>query len=127
MTPEAFIAKWTVNTCNERAAAEEHFIDICRLVGEPTSNDADPDGSHSAFEKGVLKSTGGNGWADVWKRHHFAIEYKGKHKEDNDASQVRMAALLGAGISMGCAEAHADDGKISGAGRSNRAAWSAAW
>ena len=31
------------------------------------------------------RRTGGAGWADVWKRHHFAWEYKGK-RADLDAA-----------------------------------------
>ena len=27
MTPEAFVAKWAINTRNEAAAAKEHFLD----------------------------------------------------------------------------------------------------
>ena len=29
--------------------------------------------------RGLTKTSGGQGWADVWKRGHFAWEYKGKH------------------------------------------------
>jgi type II restriction/modification system DNA methylase subunit YeeA len=31
------------------------------------------------FEKGASKTTGGDGWADVWRKESFAWEYKGKH------------------------------------------------
>ena len=94
MTPETFVAKWTANTRSERAAAQEHFIDLCRLLDEPTPNEADPDGNEYAFEKGAGKTTGGDGWADVWKRNHFAIEYKGKHKDLNAAyRQLQNYAL----------------------------------
>ena len=41
MTPEAFIAKWRDVQTKERAAAQEHFIDLCRLLDEPTPNQAD--------------------------------------------------------------------------------------
>jgi hypothetical protein len=40
----AFIQKWTASTRTERAASQEHFIDLCRLLGEPTPNEADPHG-----------------------------------------------------------------------------------
>jgi hypothetical protein len=33
------------------------------------------------FERGATKTTGGKGWADVWKRECFGWEYKGKHKD----------------------------------------------
>jgi hypothetical protein len=64
----------------ERAATQEHFIDLCRMLGVPTPNEADPTGADYAFEKGTEKVGGGDGFADVWKRGHFAWEYKGKRK-----------------------------------------------
>jgi len=45
MTPEAFIKKWRSVQNKERSASQEHFIDLCRLLGEATPNEADPDGS----------------------------------------------------------------------------------
>ena len=89
-----FIAKWQANTRNERAACQEHFIDLCRLLGEPTPN-TDPDGSTYAFEKGATKATGGDGWADVWRRSCFAWEYKGKHK-DLEAAHRQLLLYAGA-------------------------------
>ena len=75
MTPEQFIDKWSRANRTERQAAQEHFIDLCRLLGEPTPNEAaDPDGY--SFEKGVSKIDGSGGFADVWKRGHFGWEYK---------------------------------------------------
>lgn len=68
------------STRTERAASQEHFIDLCRLLGVPTPNEADPTGEVYAFEKGAGKVEGGDGFADVWKRGHFAWEYKGKRK-----------------------------------------------
>ena len=78
MTPASFITKWRASELKERSAAQEHFIDLCRLLGEPTPAEADPTGERYCFERGARKDTGGDGWADVWKRHHFAWEYKGK-------------------------------------------------
>jgi hypothetical protein len=75
------VAKWQGSTRAERAAAQEHFIDLCRMLGQPTPNDADPTGEWYAFEKGAGKAEGGEGWADVWMRDHFAWEYKGKRKD----------------------------------------------
>jgi SAM-dependent methyltransferase len=81
MTPAQFVAKWQGNTRTEKAAAQEHFIDLCRMLGQPTPNDADPTGDWYAFEKGAGKAEGGEGFADVWMRDHFAWEYKGKRKD----------------------------------------------
>ncbi len=61
-------AKWQASSRTERAASHAHFIDLCRVLSQPTPNEADPTGSFYAFEKGVAKSAGGNGFADVWKR-----------------------------------------------------------
>lgn len=81
LTPAEFAHKWAGNTRTERAAAQEHFIDLCRMLGVQTPNEADPTGADYAFEKGAGKVGGGDGFADVWKRGHFAWEYKGKHKD----------------------------------------------
>ncbi len=94
MTPNEFIAKWHASELKERSAAQEHFIDLCRLLGEPTPAEADPRGDHYCFERGAHKDTGGEGWADVWKRHCFAWEYKGKHADlDAAFNQLRQYAL----------------------------------
>ena len=94
MTPYEFIDKWHASSLKERSASQEHFIDLCRLLGEPTPAEADPTGETYCFERGARKDTGGDGWADVWKRHHFAWEYKGK-RADLDAAfgQLRTYAL----------------------------------
>ena len=94
MTPGEFIAKWRASELKERSASQEHFIDLCRLLDEPTPAQADPTGEHFCFERGARKDSGGDGWADVWKRHHFAWEYKGKHKDlDAAFNQLRQYAL----------------------------------
>ena len=94
MTPGAFIAKWRAAELKERSAAQEHFIDLCRLLGEPTPVEADPGGEHYCFERGARKDTGGEGWADVWKRHCFSWEYKGRRANlDAAFDQLRQYAL----------------------------------
>ncbi len=75
-----FAAKWIGNTNTERAAAQEHFIDICTMLDVATPN-TDREGEAYAFEKGASKTSGGNGWADVWLRGRFGWEYKGHHKD----------------------------------------------
>ena len=94
MTPGEFIAKWRASELKESSAAQEHFIDLCRLLGEPTPAEADPTGERYCFERGARKDTGGDGWADVWKRGCFAWEYKGKHADlDAAFNQLRQYAL----------------------------------
>ena len=94
MTPGAFIAKWRAVELNERSASQSHFIDLCRMLGEPTPTDADPTGEWYCFERGARKDTGGDGWADVWKRGCFAWEYKGRHANlDAAFNQLRQYAL----------------------------------
>ena len=94
MTPIEFIAKWRASELKESSAAQEHFIDLCRLLGEPTPAEADPTGERYCFERGARKDTGGDGWADVWKRGCFAWEYKGKHADlDAAFNQLRQYAL----------------------------------
>jgi hypothetical protein len=65
MNARDFIAKWKHVELKERSAAQEHFIDPCRLLGHPTPAEADPTGASFCFEKGGEKLGGGNGFADV--------------------------------------------------------------
>ena len=81
MTPQDFIAKWRAAELKERSASQSHFNDLCALLGLPDPITADPTGEWFAFEKGATKTTGGEGWADVWRRGSFAWEYKGPKKD----------------------------------------------
>ncbi len=94
MTPYEFIKKWRASTLTERSASQQHFLDLCELLDEPKPADVDPFGESYCFERGARKDTGGDGWADVWKRHHFAWEYKGQRKDlDAAFGQLRQYAL----------------------------------
>ena len=81
LTLQAFIERWKAAELSERASYQQHFIDLCRLLGEPTPVEADPKGERYTFEAGLTKTSGSRGYADVWKKGHFAWEYKGKHKD----------------------------------------------
>ena len=81
MNIQEFAAKWRAVELKERSAAQEHFLDLCALVGHDTPAKADPTGDWFTFERGAEKHGGGDGWADVWKKGFFGWEYKGKHKD----------------------------------------------
>jgi hypothetical protein len=98
MTAAEFKRKWHRYTGKESAAYQEHFNDLCRLLGHPTPVEADPSGNDFfCFQKGVIKDaellglddSGGDrpkkGFADVWKKDCFGWEYKGKHKNLDEA------------------------------------------
>jgi hypothetical protein len=87
MTPQQFIAKWQAAQLKERSACQEHFLDLCELLGQPKPAAADPDGAWYTFEKGVRTTTDGNGFADVWMKDKFGWEYKGKRKDLKAAYQ----------------------------------------
>ena len=89
MHPNDFAKKWGDSTLKERSGYQEHFIDLCRLVEHPTPGELDPSGASFCFERGAAKVEGGQGWADVWKRGFFGLEYKGKNK-DLDAAYRQL-------------------------------------
>jgi hypothetical protein len=95
MLPPQFVAKWKRADLSERSAYQQHFLDLCDLLGQPKPADADPAGEWYVFERGVNKDAGGKGFADVWRRGFFGWEYKGKKKNLADAyrqlSQYREA------------------------------------
>ena len=81
MTPEHFISTWKNNPLTERAGAQSHFNDLCELLGV----DKPRDPNSYCFERGAKKASGGDGWADVWKRGHFAWENKKPGRDLNAA------------------------------------------
>jgi hypothetical protein len=81
ITPSDFVARWNDSQLREQQAAQSHFNELCELVGFKTPAQLDPKGEFFTFEENVVKATGGTGRADVWKKGHFAWEYKGKHKD----------------------------------------------
>jgi len=85
MTPQDFIAKWRNVELKERTASQSHFNDLCALLGVVDPIAADPKGEWFTFEKGASKTSGGEGWADVWRKGCFAWEYKGPRKDLNKA------------------------------------------
>ncbi len=98
MTPAEFKRKWSRYRGKETSAYQEHFNDLCRLLGHPTPAEADPSGSDFfCFQKRVVKdaelfdleapgaSEAKHGFADVWKKGCFGWEYKGKHKNLDEA------------------------------------------
>ena len=71
--------------------AQEHFIDLCRLPDHPTPTEADPSRTWYTFEAGATKATGGQRYADVWKRDYFAWAYTGGHADlDRAYGQVLL-------------------------------------
>jgi hypothetical protein len=85
LTIPDFVARWQHSTLSERSAAQSHFIDLCGILGVPRPAEVDQEGNTYTFEKGVTKTSGEHGFADVWMRGYFAWEYKGKHKDLNAA------------------------------------------
>ncbi len=81
LTPQAFAEKWSRMALSERSSYQEHFRDLCAMLGQPTPTEVDRKGDFYTFEKVVEKSGGGKGFADVWRKGRFAIEYKGRHKD----------------------------------------------
>ena len=56
---ERFVEKWRGVELSERAASHEHFIDLCRLVGEATPAESDPTDEDYCFEKAMKVTRGG--------------------------------------------------------------------
>jgi len=92
MTPQQFIAKWQGSTLNERQSYQAHFADLCALVGAETPTPASAD--NYCYERGVTKTGSKHGWADVWKRGHFAIEYKAPDRNLDTALKQLMTYAL---------------------------------
>jgi hypothetical protein len=58
MNVSDFIAKWERVELTERSSAQQHFLDLCELVGHKKPADLDPTGESFTFERGATKRTG---------------------------------------------------------------------
>ncbi|MGB8353410.1 MAG: DNA methyltransferase, partial [Chthoniobacteraceae bacterium] len=94
MTPAEFKTKWAKFSGKESSAYQDHFSDLCRVLGVETPIQADPTGNDTfCFQKRVVKDAefftievagrvaekpnNERGFADVWKKECFGWEYKG--------------------------------------------------
>jgi len=77
---ETFLARWKNIGLTERQSYQPHFADVCRLVGHPEPVAYDKTGTEFAYEYGMKKTDGRQGYADVFFKGHFAIEYKKARK-----------------------------------------------
>jgi hypothetical protein len=65
ITPQEFMVKWHLATLKKRSAYQQHFLDICEIIGQTTPAGLDPKGSFFCFEASAEKVCGSEGWADV--------------------------------------------------------------
>lgn len=89
-----FIAKWSVGgasfAINEQQGAQQYFVELCAVLGVPT-----PAGDDDyVFEKGMLMLGQRRGYADVFKRGHFAWENKAPGKSLDSAMRQLMTYAL---------------------------------
>lgn len=94
MDANEFVRKWgpagPASKLNERAGAQAHFIDLCRMLAVPEP--ADPESY--CFERSFHRHNRALGYADVWKRGCFAWEYKAPGTPLDEAlSQLMQYAL----------------------------------
>ena len=96
MTPQQFIAQWGPGgpgyALNERQGAQAHFMDLCALLGVPTPGST----GDYLFEQDTLVLGEARGYADVFKRNHFAWENKAPGKNLDAA----LKQLLGYSLAL---------------------------
>ncbi len=94
MTPQDFIEKWGPGgpafDLNERQGAQPHFIDLCQLLGVPTPGSQ----GDYIFEQDTLVLGEARGYADVFKRDHFAWENKAPGKNLDTALKQLLTYSL---------------------------------
>jgi len=99
MTPQEFVDKWRRSHLKERSASQEHFIDLCRMLGHPTPAQADPEGASGAeLKKRTLTNLYNQRptWLDLaHKKLHEAVldAYAWPHHLTDDQILERLLAL----------------------------------
>ena len=81
MTPAQFKAKWAKFSGKESSAYQEHFNDLCRMLGVPTPIESDPTGNDSfCFQKRVAKD------AEL-----FSFDESGRIAETPEGERLELA------------------------------------
>ena len=93
-----FIAKWSpagvAFALNERQGAQQHFLELCEVLGVPAPTGENDGARDYLFEKSTLALGQQRGFADVFKRGCFAWEYKAPGRSlDGALRQLMMYAL----------------------------------
>ncbi len=70
LSPQEFVAKWRDSDFKERSFYQEHFIDLCRLVGHPTPIEY---GQKEVFSYVILKILTGELCDDVGGDRRAAV------------------------------------------------------
>ena len=94
MTAQQFIAKWgpggSAYELNERQGAQQHFIELCQLLGVPSPGSS----GDYLFEQDTLVLGEARGYADVFYRNHFAWENKAPGKNLDTALKQLLTYSL---------------------------------
>lgn len=93
MTPQDFIRKWKANARAERAAAQEHFIDLCRLLDEA-------DGRPGAKTRELDEAPRSRHQVEAWRRRwadlaNEALRQAGVAEQIDHRSHRRQAEADG--------------------------------
>ncbi|PZR70829.1 MAG: hypothetical protein DLM73_17080 [Chthoniobacterales bacterium] len=89
MTWAEFKKKWAKFSGKETSAYQEHFNDLCALLGQPSPVSADPTGSESfCFQKRVVKDAELFAFDDAGRVSEEAETERGFHRECTSACDV---------------------------------------
>ena len=102
LTPRQFVDTWANVHLKESSAYVTHFDDLCALVGHPKPAHMDKTGETFTYQKGARKEQAGeivgNGFADVWFKDHFAVEYKTARQHKTLAEAFKQLQQYGGAL-----------------------------
>jgi hypothetical protein len=97
MDAAEFIEKWRSTPLPERAAAQQHFLELCELLGVEKPPTTGPETADYRFEAPVIGADDRPGFADAFRRGCFGWEYKKRRASLVEARSqlLRYAGSLG--------------------------------
>lgn len=97
MDAAEFIEKWRDTPLSERAAAQQHFLELCELLGVDKPPTTGPGTADYRFEAPVVGADDRPGFADAFLRGRFAWEYKKRRASLVEARKqlLRYVGYLG--------------------------------
>jgi hypothetical protein len=58
LTLRQFVDRWRGSTSTERQSYQQHFLDLCHLVGHPIRAELNPENKFFTFEASAAKQSG---------------------------------------------------------------------
>src|SRR5829696_4900770 len=81
LTPQEFAKKGAGVALSERSSYQQHFLDLCAMLGAPAPAEADPAGSSTPSRRGWRRPGAARASPTCGTREPLRLRVQGRHKD----------------------------------------------